>query len=120
MGLAGREFTPSGALPQTLRAVPARPGRTRRGDAVSRFLGTYGFKIDKANQRVYLSAIFKEWYGNNFIRSYGTDKKFTDKKPVIRAALNFISNYVSREDADWLARKNYTVEFLKYDWTLNE
>jgi len=79
----------------------------------------YGFKIDRIKRRVYLSVIFK-WYAENFINKYGTDKKFEGKNGIVRAALNFISSFVSREDADFLARKNYSVEFMNYDWTLNE
>jgi len=90
-------------------------------EQVKAFLSSpYGFKIDRKKPRVYLSAIFKEWYAGSFISKYGTDSKFPDKKPVVRAALNFISNYVSRKDADFLARKDYSVEFITYNWTLNE
>jgi hypothetical protein len=78
-----------------------------------------GFNIDTEKGEVYLSAIFK-WYANILARRFGTDRKFTDKKPEIRTALNFISNYVSRAKVDFLERKAYSVEYIKFDWTLNE
>ena len=78
------------------------------------------FKIDRRQGTVFLSSIFKDsWYGNYFIRSYGTNKKFIDKSPSERAVLNFISNYIPRRDREFLVRKNYTVKYIKYNWALN-
>lgn len=80
----------------------------------------HGFKINRAERTVYLGAILKDsWYGNYFISRYGTQTKFTDKKPSERALLNFISNYISRKDKELLVRKDYSIKYIKYDWTLN-
>lgn len=79
-----------------------------------------GFKINRDQRKVYLAAIFKDsWYGNYFIRNYGTNKKFIDKSPSERAVLNFISNYIPRRDREFLVRKDYTVKYIKYNWALN-
>ena len=78
-----------------------------------------GFNIDREEGKVYLSATFK-WYANVLGRRFATDRKFIDQQPDVRTALNFISNYVSRADVDYLERKAYSVEYLKFDWTLNE
>ena len=91
-------------------------------DQAKRFLSSHGaFKINRKNQSVYLSAIFQStWYGKEFISKYGTDKKFKDQQPVVRAVLNLLTNYISRQDVSFLELKNYSVEYIKYDWRLNE
>jgi hypothetical protein len=81
--------------------------------------GERGFRIGRGEKEVYLSATFK-WYENLLAGKFGTDRKFIDKEPGVRAVLNFISNYISRADRDFLERKSYSVEYMKYDWTLNE
>jgi Protein of unknown function, DUF547 len=91
-------------------------------DQVKKFIaGQYGFKIDRENQKVYLSSIFNStWYGSQFIAKYGTDLKFKQQEPAVRAVLSFLTKYVSPQDVDYLETGNYTVEFLRYDWTLND
>ena len=37
-----------------------------------------------------------------------------------KSALNFITRYLSAKDAEYLKTGKYTVEYLKYDWSLNE
>ena len=93
-------------------------------DQAKRFLSSpQGFKIDRDEQIVYLSVIFEPkptWYGNEFIDKFGTDKKFKDQPPATRAVLNFITNYVSQQDVAFLEVENYSVKYMKYDWTLND
>lgn len=91
-------------------------------DQAAKFLASdKAFKVDKAAKTVYLSAIFEpEWYGSQFLAKYATDKKFKDQPPAVRAVLNFITNYIPRDDAHFLEIENYSVDFLAYDWTLNE
>jgi len=91
-------------------------------DQVKRFLsGRHAFKIDRKNQSVHLSALFQStWYGKEFISKYGTDKKFKDQQPAVRAVLNFLTNYIAEQDASFLELKNYPVKYIKYDWRLNE
>lgn len=95
---------------------------TQFDDQVKKFLaGQHAFKIDRENQKVYLSSILNStWYGNQFIAKYGTDLKFKQQEPTVRAILNFLTKYVSPQDVDYLETGNYTVEFLRYDWTLND
>ena len=91
-------------------------------DQAKRFLSSpQGSRIDREKQTVYLSAIFQStWYGKEFISKYGTDKKFKDQQPAVRAVLNFLTNYISKQDVSFLELKNYPVEYIKYDWRLNE
>jgi len=91
-------------------------------DQVKRFLsGPLAFKIDRAEKIVYLSPILEpDMYGKEFINTYGTDKKFKDQEPAIRAVLNFLTNYLSREDIYFLEVENYSVKYISYDWRLDE
>jgi len=86
------------------------------------FANKLAFKIDSADKIVYLSTIFSifDWHKDVFLSRYGTDKNFRDQKPIDRAALNCIKNYISEADADYLLKQNYTVKYIKYDWILNE
>ena len=77
------------------------------------------FRIDRSESTVYLSPIFK-WFGGDFVQGYGTDAKFNEHKDDERAVLNFISNYLSKSDADYLSSEDYDIEYLDYDWSLNE
>jgi len=91
-------------------------------DQAGKFLSSpRAFRIDREKQRVYLSAIFQStWFGKEFISKHGTDKKFKDHSPSIRAVLNFAINYISQQDVDFLEVENYSVEYINYDWRLNE
>lgn len=91
-------------------------------EQTKRFLSSpNGFRIAKDEQTVYVSAIFQPtWHGKDFISKFGTGKKFKDQQPAIRAALNFISNYIPEHDVSFLEVGNYSVKHIKYDWTLND
>ena len=87
-----------------------------------RFLSSpLAFRTDKEKQRVYLSSLFQSSsYGREFISKFAIDKKFKDQEPAIRAVLNFITNYVSRDKVSFLEVGKYSVKFMKYDWTIND
>ena len=91
-------------------------------DQARKFLSNpRAFKLDTKTQRVYLSALFEpSWHGKDFVEKYGTDKKFKDHPPAIRAVLNFVVRYVSQKDAAFLETHAYDVRFINYDWRLNE
>lgn len=91
-------------------------------DQAKKFLSSpLAFRIDRTKQKVYLSAIFRSgWYGKEFVHKYGTDKKFKDQSPTLRAVLNFIINYISEQDLYFLERENYSIEYITYNWTLND
>jgi hypothetical protein len=78
-------------------------------------------KLDRQNKMVYLSAILKDtWNGRYFIEKYGTDLKFKQQPPEMRAVLNFLTHFLTAQDVDFLETANYSVDFMRYDWTLNE
>ena len=89
-------------------------------DQTSRFLKDPAkFRIDRKGGRVHLSSIFK-WFGSDFVRTYGTDKKFAGFGDAERAVVNFVSRYLPPEDRDYLEKGEYSINYLPYDWTLNE
>lgn len=77
------------------------------------------FRIDRENNVVYLSSIL-EWYGEDFVKSYGVDAGFGGLGPVERAVLNALTSHVSDDDAEYLRTSEYGVRYLDYDWSLNE
>ncbi|MHC4298581.1 MAG: DUF547 domain-containing protein [Planctomycetota bacterium] len=86
-----------------------------------RTLDPLAFKIDKENGKVHLSATFElSSYGGDIAEKFATDRKFKDQPPVTRAALNFITNYIGQKDVSFLESGNYTVKYMKHDWTIND
>jgi hypothetical protein len=80
-----------------------------------------GLRIDRGNNMVYLSSIFNPtWYGGQFVAKYGTDLKFKKQEPAVRAVLNFLIKYIPAQDTSYLETGNYAIEYIRYDWTLNE
>jgi len=89
-------------------------------DQADRFLkDSEKFRIDRNKGKVHLSSIFK-WFGDDFKSAYGTDTGFTGHERAERAVLNFISERLIEPDADYLAKGEYKIEYLDYDWSLNE
>ncbi|MBN2315574.1 MAG: DUF547 domain-containing protein [Sedimentisphaerales bacterium] len=91
-------------------------------DQVRKFLSSpLAFNIDRDKRKVSLSALFQmSSYGNEFTEKYAIDRKFKDHPPATRAILNFICNYVSPQDVSFLEVGSYTVEYMRYDWTIND
>jgi hypothetical protein len=91
-------------------------------DQVKRFLSSpLGLQIDTEKQRVYLSSLFQSSsYGREFVSKFAIDKKFKEQEPTTRAVLNFITNYVSEDIVSFLEVGNYSVKYMKYDWTIND
>lgn len=81
--------------------------------------GPRGFRADRDQNRVYLSSIFK-WFGEDFLGSYGASDQFAGRSASQRAVLNFVSRYVSDSEREFLLRGTYQVEYLDYDWSLNQ
>ena len=77
-----------------------------------------GLRIDRENNKVYLSKIFK-WFGEDWLPGYGVESGFTGGEKQ-RAVLNFVSNYVSAEDKAYLEAGDYGVSYMNYDWALNQ
>jgi Protein of unknown function, DUF547 len=90
---------------------------TQLEDQVRRWLaGPHGIEIDRTQNRVLLSQIFN-WFGEDWLKTYETDQFVGNEKE--RAVLNFISNYLSPEDQQYLQQGQYRLDYLNYDWSLN-
>jgi hypothetical protein len=91
-------------------------------DQAKKFIsGPLGFRIDRKKRRVYLSTILQpKWFGSGFISKYGTNRKFKDEGPAVRAVLSFVTNYISEQDKRFLEVENYSIEYIKYSWRLND
>jgi hypothetical protein len=77
------------------------------------------FRIDRPNNMVYLSPIFK-WYGKDFISRFTPKIGFKKLNKTERAVLYYCSRYLSKADQKYLAEGGYSVKYLNYDWSLNE
>ena len=92
---------------------------TQLDEQVRKFLNSpHGLHIDQKEDRVYLSSIFK-WYGKDWKPSYSAEDKFTGNAKE-RAVLNFVSNYLSPQEREYLAQGDYKISYLDYDWSLNQ
>jgi hypothetical protein len=79
------------------------------------------FRIDRDKKRVEVSCLFgPDLYGKLFTQKYGTDLKFKDHPPDMRAVLNFICGYISPAEKSFLETESYSVEDITYDWTIND
>ena len=78
----------------------------------------HGFSLDREEQRVYLSSIFK-WYGQDYEQNYGVEDQFegNDKQ---RAVLNHFSPVLDSDTQSFLKQEDYKVDYLDYDWSLNQ
>lgn len=76
------------------------------------------FRIDRDSERVYVSSIFK-WFGKDFEKSYGKEKNFDNLNGKETAFINFISQYLSPTEQEYLSLGGYKVSYLDYDWSLN-
>jgi hypothetical protein len=104
-----------------LRTEPYTGGKldAQLTEQVQRWLTSpEGLQIDRTNNTVYLSQIF-DWFGEDWSAAYATKDGFSgnDKE---RAVLNFVSQYVSPEDRDYLQKGGYQVKYLDYNWALNQ
>ena len=89
-------------------------------DQSRRFLADKNrFRIDRDAKVVYVSQIF-EWFGDDLIKAYLPADGFAGHTKTERAFLNFVSQYVSEDDAAFLRSGDYAIAFIEYDWTLND
>lgn len=76
-------------------------------------------RVDRDAGRLYLSPIF-DWFGEDFVKTYGTDEKFEWYGEVERAVVNFVSRYLSKDDGEYLESRELSIRHLDYDWSLNQ
>lgn len=89
-------------------------------DQARRYLASRaGLQIERANGESHLSSIFK-WYGKDFVAKYTPPAGFDGLKGTERAVAYFCSRHVSAADRKYLAAGGYKLDYLDYDWSLNE
>jgi hypothetical protein len=80
------------------------------------------FRIDQTGGIVHISSIFKmyKWREESLVKKYGTNKLFREHTDVDKAILNLVKDYISEQNEEFLTRRQYSVEYGKYNWQLNE
>jgi hypothetical protein len=74
-------------------------------------------QFDRGGGRVRLSSILK-WFGEDFER-FAPAAGFTGSAAE-RGALAFAARFLPAETARWLETGRYRIEYLDYDWSLND
>jgi hypothetical protein len=72
--------------------------------------------VDREKGVVRLSAIF-DWFKDDFVKQYRGGGR--DDRPTA-AVLDFVSRYAGDEVRQFIENGDFKVEYLDYDWTLNE
>lgn len=89
-------------------------------DQTQRFLSNpTKFRIDRKAEEVRLSPIFK-WFGEDFISRHPPRGRFDEHSRAEGAVLMFLTQHLEEGDARWLLRNEFDIEYLDYDWSLNE
>lgn len=76
-------------------------------------------RLAASERRIYLSPIFK-WFGKDFLNRYRTKERFAGHTTAERAVLNFLYAFVDSDARTYLDTSDYRIEYLDYDWSLNE
>lgn len=88
-------------------------------DQMRRFLAHDNkFRIRRDTGIVHLSPIFR-WFGSDFVRS-AKNGVIEGHSAVESAVLFAIADYLAPENSAYLRSGAYTVEYLEYDWSLND
>jgi hypothetical protein len=78
-------------------------------------------QIDRADNKVLISAIFS-WRQKEFAAAYAdkAEARFASRSPIERAALALASPRLLTVERDFLDKNQFKVEFLPFDWNLND
>ncbi|KKK82028.1 hypothetical protein LCGC14_2807500 [marine sediment metagenome] len=89
-------------------------------DQARRFLTSpANFHVDSSAGEVQLSSILS-WFGKDFVGRHKPESGFADRSEAESAVLNFIGSYMAAGDAAYLRTGQYTLEYVDYNWSLNE
>jgi hypothetical protein len=68
-----------------------------------------------------INSVFS-WRESQFVQGYAdkADPALASRSPIERAAVAFIVPNVLRMEREFLQRNTFTVEFIPFDWTLND
>lgn len=78
-------------------------------------------QVDRVNDKVLISSIFS-WRQKEFDAAYAgrADPTFSSRSPIERAALAFVSPKLLGTEREFLAKNGFKVEYLRFDWSLND
>ena len=78
------------------------------------------FRVDVDSGVVYLSSIFN-WFGGDFENRYGTAPgRFPQHSAAVGAVLSFALPFLCEDSRQYLQTQRFQIQYLRYDWTLNE
>jgi hypothetical protein len=75
------------------------------------------FYLEK--NKVYISKIL-DWYGEDFVNKYYDENNFKWLSKKENSIINFAKNYVDNEIKDFLLNNKFSIEYIPYNWELNE
>ncbi len=78
-------------------------------------------RIDRLEDRIEISAIFS-WRETHFVEAYAAraDPRFNQRSPLERAVLALATPHLLRMEQELVGRNTFEVQFLPFDWTLND
>lgn len=76
------------------------------------------FRIDRGDKTIHMSAIF-DWFGGDFVNKHGRGPAPRDFDADVRAPLNFALIHLPEGRRPRIT-DDYDIDFLDYDWSLNE
>jgi hypothetical protein len=110
-------------------SCPALPGRAFTADRLEEQLdkSSREFLADKSRNRlcvdcpeISLSKIFS-WYGDDFVGVYKPSQHLIKRHGNKEASvITFIAPYFNEGIKNYLLKGDYDIDFLDYDWSLNE
>lgn len=90
-------------------------------DQATHFVGDLSkVRVDSDRGLVFLSSILS-WFGQDFEEKYTPpDQVFPGRSSAQRAVLNFIFPFLNKKDQNYLRSEPFRIQYLSYDWTLNQ
>lgn len=76
-------------------------------------------RLDRKGNALYLSSIF-DWYKSDFRSSEEAGSLFSGYDSEVRGVVEFVSGLMARADRAYVIEKRPRIEYLEYDWSLNE
>lgn len=117
------------ALVCASKGCPPLMEKAFTGDGLNEQLNEAGrnFLTDKTRNRfcadcpkISLSRIFS-WYGGDFEKTYPSSRKLQKKHgKKIASVITFAASYLPPKTRNFLLNGDYKVDFLDYDWILND
>lgn len=78
------------------------------------------FRIDPVGKEIGLSPIVG-WHEAEFVEAYEpVQAGFPDRSPIERAILAFVEPYLLPGERAFVAKNEFRVRYLEFDWTLND